>query len=147
MGTKRKESKVRLASDWYSLYTDGASKGNPGQAGAGIVIISPNGSIFKKCFYLGKKTNNEAEYHALILGLKEACKQGIKNLHIYLDSQLVVRQIQGDYKIKASHLRALYQEVKKLLNKFTYQIYHIKRENNKLADKLANYAIANKNGS
>jgi len=127
---------------FYSLYTDGASHGNPGESGAGIVLVAPDGSIIvQKSVYLGKKTNNEAEYLALIWGLKTACQHGIKKLYIYMDAQLVVNHLKGIYKVKAENLKALHHEVKELLRQFCYQIYHIKREKNKLADKLANLAI------
>jgi len=127
---------------WYCLYTDGASRGNPGKAGAGIVLVSPEGEvILKKSFFLGEKTNNEAEYLALWLGLKEACKRGIKNLYIFMDSQLVVNHLKGVYKLKAPHLMPIYNQIQQLLKRLSYQIHHIRREDNKLADKLANYAI------
>ncbi len=128
--------------NWYCLYTDGASRGNPGKAGAGIVLVSPEGKvILKKSFFLGEKTNNEAEYLALWLGLKEVCKRGIKNLYIHVDSQLVANQLKGVYKLKASHLKPIYDQIRQLLKHLSYQVYHIRREDNKLADKLANYAI------
>jgi len=126
---------------FYSLYTDGASHGNPGESGAGIVLVAPDGKIIvQKSVYLGKKTNNEAEYLALIWGLKTACQYGIKRLYIFMDAQLVVNHLKGIYKVKAENLKALHHEVKRLLQQFHYKIYHIKREKNKLADKLANLA-------
>ena len=133
---------AKQKNSWYCLYTDGASRGNPGKAGAGIVLVSPKGEvILKKSFFLGEKTNNEAEYLALWLGLKEACKQGIKNLYIFMDSQLVVNHLKGIYKLKAPHLMPIYNQIQQLLKRLSYQIHHIRREDNKLADKLANYAI------
>ena len=129
--------------DNYSLYTDGASRGNPGHSGAGIVIIDSKDKIIcKEAIYLGIKTNNEAEYLALILGLKEVHKHYLKRVHIFLDSQLVVNQIKGAYRVKASHLKPLYSKVEKLLKKIPeYDIFYIGREQNKLADKLANQGI------
>jgi len=131
-----------LKNSFYTLYTDGASRGNPGRAGAGIVILAPDGDvILQKGIYLGEKTNNEAEYLALLLGLKEACKLGIKDLYIYIDSQLVVNHLKGIYKLRAKHLKPLYEKTKQALSRFSYQISHISRDKNKLADKLANLAI------
>jgi len=131
-----------LKNSLYALYTDGASRGNPGKAGAGIVILAPNGNIIlQKGIYLGEKTNNEAEYLALLLGLKEAYRLGIKDLFIYTDSQLIVNQMKGIYKLRAEHLKPLYEKVKQALSHFSYKILHINREKNKLADKLANLAI------
>lgn len=131
-----------LKNNFYTLYTDGASRGNPGRAGAGIVILAPDGNILlQKGVYLGEKTNNEAEYLALLLGLKEACRLGIKNLSIYIDSQLVVNHLKGIYKLRAEHLKPLYKKAKQMLSCFSYKISHINREKNKLADKLANQAI------
>jgi predicted nucleic acid-binding Zn-ribbon protein/ribonuclease HI len=127
----------------YSLYADGASRGNPGKAGAGIVILDPDGKVIsKKSIYLGEKTNNEAEYMGLIFGLKEACQYGIKELHILIDTQLVVNHLKGVYKVRANHLKTHYNEAKKLLEHFSsYEVFHIKRGQNQLADKLANLAI------
>lgn len=129
--------------DCYSLYTDGASRGNPGHSGAGIVIIDPKGRIIcKKAIYLGIKTNNEAEYLALILGLKEACRYYLKEVYIFLDSNLVVSQIKGTYRVRAAHLKPLYLKAKQLLKRIPkYDIFYIKREQNKLADRLANQGI------
>ncbi len=129
--------------DSYFLYTDGASRGNPGHSGAGIVIIDPKGKIVcKKAIYLGIKTNNEAEYLALISGLKEVGKRYLKEVRIFLDSNLVVSQIKGTYRLKAPHLKPLYLKAKQLLKKIPkYDIFYIRREQNKLADRLANQGI------
>ena len=127
----------------FQLFTDGASRGNPGHAGAGIVLRGPDGGIVcceKK--FLGTCTNNEAEYRALNIGLETALKEKYRNLKIYLDSELVVRQLEGIYKIKNTRLSELSKESKRLLSFLdSYSIQHIPREKNSAADKLANEAI------
>ncbi len=125
------------------MYTDGASRGNPGQAGAGAVILDDEGQeLLTVAEYLGTCTNNVAEYQALILGLTEAVALGGKNISIFLDSQLIVRQVQGIYKVKNQTLQPLFAQVKKLLAQFdSYKIAHIARELNKRADELANRGI------
>ncbi len=85
----------------WSLYTDGASRGNPGPAGAGAVLVNPRGEVqVQLTEYLGKTTNNVAEYRALLLGLRAAHDQGVKKLQIYSDSELLVRQINGSYRVR-----------------------------------------------
>jgi len=127
----------------YSLYTDGASRGNPGHAGAGVVIIDPKGKVIcKRAVYLGKKTNNEAEYLALILGLNEVCRRCLKEICIFLDSNLIVNQIKGVFSVKAPNLIPLHLKVRQLLRKVPkYDIFYIRREKNRLADRLANLGI------
>ena len=127
-----------------SLYVDGGARGNPGPAGAGGVLFdSADKKIgeFKK--YLGDElTNNQAEYQGLILGLKLAQKNKIKKLSIFMDSELIVKQIKGEYRVKNEGLKPLFEKAKKLLVKFSdYNINHIVRERNKLADALVNEAI------
>ncbi|MCB1214810.1 MAG: ribonuclease HI family protein [Deltaproteobacteria bacterium] len=126
-----------------SLYADGGSRGNPGPAGAGACLLDETGQILGQAkAYLGEKTNNIAEYQALILGLKRAQDFPVKKLKIFMDSQLVVKQIQGVYRVKQDHLIPLYQEALKLLDRFpSFEIYHIPREKNQIADRLANQAM------
>ncbi len=125
------------------LYTDGAARGNPGPAGAGAVIISPDGHIVAKIGkFLGESTNNVAEYMGLILGLRRAKAMGIKELDVFSDSELLVRQLAGDYAVKAEHLRPLHDEARSLLKGFsTIQVRHIPREENEQADAMSNRAI------
>jgi len=126
-----------------SLYTDGASRGNPGESGAGIILKDADGVILKKAGkYLGEGTNNRAEYEALILGLTLACDAGIKKLNVYLDSELVARQVKGEYRVKNSAIKPLYQKVLTLMKNFDkINIVNIPRELNWEADALANEAI------
>jgi ribonuclease HI len=125
------------------LYTDGAARGNPGPAGAGAVIISPDGHVVAKIGkFLGDSTNNVAEYMGLILGLKRAKAMGIKELEVFADSELLVRQLSGEYAVKAEHLRPLHDEAKGLLRAFTWiEVKHIPREENAQADLMSNRAI------
>ncbi|HQD36385.1 MAG TPA: ribonuclease HI family protein [Thermodesulfovibrio thiophilus] len=122
------------------IYCDGASRGNPGDAGIGCLIILDNKKI-EISEYIGKTTNNVAEYTALIRGLEEALKERAEEIEIISDSELLVRQINGIYKVKNTKLIPLYERVKELLNKFKkYQIFHVYRENNFIADSLAKEA-------
>ena len=125
------------------LYTDGAARGNPGPAGAGAVIVSPAGHIMAKVGkFLGDSTNNVAEYTGLLIGLKRAKAMGIKELDVFSDSELMVKQLQGDYAVKAEHLRPLYDEVRALLKGFSdVHLAHIPREQNAAADEMSNRAI------
>ena len=125
------------------LYTDGAARGNPGPAGAGAVIVSPDGHIVAKIGkFLGESTNNVAEYMGLILGLKRAKAMGIKELDVFADSELLVKQLSGDYAVKAEHLKPLHDEAQALLKAFTeIQVRHIPREENTAADAMSNRAI------
>ena len=127
------------------LYTDGASRGNPGPAGAGAVILDETGhELLTEAEYLGTCTNNAAEYQALILGLQSARDLGCARLHVFLDSELIVRQVTGKYKVKNATLKPLFVQVQKLLKEFQgYTIAHVPREENKRADQLANQGIDN----
>jgi len=132
-----------MASPVVNLYTDGACRGNPGQGGAGAVLVDETGEIVATVRHsLGHCTNNIAEYKALIFGLEEALKKRYGRLNIFLDSELLVNQIKGSYKVKNENLKILMSEVKKLLSYFdSYKVEHIDRSQNHMADKLANEAI------
>jgi len=127
----------------YQLYSDGACRGNPGEGGAGAVIMDTDGNvIWEGREYLGLCTNNIAEYKALILGLKGALAQGLKKLDVYLDSELLARQINGSYRVKNENLKVLMQDVRSLLSSFDFvQVKHVLRCHNARADRLANLAI------
>jgi ribonuclease HI len=125
------------------LYIDGASRGNPGRAGAGIWITSGEGEkISEVSRYLGHKTNNEAEYWALLLGLREAKRLRGDRIKIFTDSQLVERQIKGVYRVKDLNLKTLHGRVIQNLKAFSScEIESVPREENEEADRLANQAI------
>lgn len=125
------------------LYTDGAARGNPGPAGLGIVIEDDQGTRLRGLKqYIGRATNNEAEYQALIEGLKEAATWKPDRLEVYLDSKLVVEQINGSYRVRKPELQPLYARVKELLGGFDeVVISHVEREKNRGADALANIAL------
>lgn len=126
----------------YVLNFDGCSKGNPGPAGIGAVICKSNEEIWGSCQYIGKKTNNQSEYSALILGLKEALSRDIKQLQVYGDSLLVINQIKGIYKVNNKLLQELYKEAIELVAKFEYiEFTHVYRQFNKRADQLSNLGL------
>jgi ribonuclease HI len=131
---------------FWSLHTDGASRGNPGPAGAGFILRDPGGEVrAQEGRYLGVATNNVAEYRGLLLGLQAAQKRGILRLRIFSDSELLVRQLNGSYRVKSPHLLPLWQEAQKELQKFqAHDIRHVPRELNAGADALANQAIDRK---
>lgn len=130
------------------LYIDGSSRGNPGEAGCGFVIYCDGKKILKRSIYLGVKTNNEAEYLGLIEALKAAWKTGCEEIIVYSDSELLVKQINGLYKVRASNLKPLRDEAVSLLKNFKrWQIIHISREKNFETDFLAkNVSKEGKNG-
>ena len=131
------------------LFTDGASRGNPGLAGAGAVLFAENGEeIAANSVYLGNCTNNVAEYKALIIGLQEALLHGCTTLDLALDSELIVRQIQGRYKVKNEFLLPLFNEARTLLARLEgWSITHVPRAQNARADQLANQGIDQRNDS
>lgn len=133
----------------WSLYCDGASRGNPGQAGAGAVLVDASGEIKGQYGeYLGQATNNVAEYRALILGMKMARNLGVKKIQVFADSELLVRQLKGQYRVRAPHLLPLYDAARRASQDFeSFAISHVPREMNSLADRLANAAIDQKTGA
>ncbi|MCD5397844.1 ribonuclease HI family protein [candidate division NPL-UPA2 bacterium] len=126
------------------IYVDGASRGNPGRAGVGVIVYDERKNIPPKRIkqYLGKTTNNVAEYIALIYGLQEGLICQAKYLTIYTDSELIVKQLDGSYRIKNELLKIFFKQVEHLRQGFKeVKIKHINREGNQEADKLANQAI------
>ena len=125
------------------LYSDGGSRGNPGKAAIGAVLLSEDNTVIEKiCEFIGVTTNNVAEYTALIKGVERALFYGVKKLHIFVDSELIVKQVKGWYKVKNHKLIPLHRELKTLLEKFEKtEINHIARELNTEADRLVNKAL------
>lgn len=130
----------------WRLFIDGASRGNPGPAGAGIVIKKENTVVQEEGYHLGVKTNNQAEYYALLLGiwLVKKLMHADDQLIITSDSQLLVRQLQGLYKVKDAELHKLFTVAKQLLTGVSCQVRHVLREQNKEADAMANKGIETK---
>lgn len=131
-----------------TIFTDGGSRGNPGPAASGFVLYDEAKNILHaEGVYLGETTNNVAEYTAVVLALEKAKEIGATHLNIQMDSELIVRQMTGIYKIKQPHIQELAGKVFRLLNNFThYNFGHVRREFNKVADKLVNQALdAHKN--
>jgi ribonuclease HI len=122
-------------------WVDGASSGNPGPSGAGVVIKKGGKEIGKWSQYLGKATNNVAEYQGLILALEKALEMGITSIIVHTDSELMHRQMTGRYKVRTPHIAELYGKVQSLKYRFDFfKIVHVPREQNKEADKLARAA-------
>jgi ribonuclease HI len=128
------------------LYVDGSCSGNPGEGGAGVVIKDEQGGIVSRIKrYLGSVTNNIAEYQALIAGLQEAQRLGMKEVEVYLDSELVVNQVNGVYRVRDAKLKTLEGEVRRRLGHFAHWVVrYIPREENREADRLAREAVKDK---
>ncbi len=126
-----------------SIYSDGGARGNPGPAGIGAVIYDKNKKeIATVSRFIGKVTNNQAEYEALIAALKKAKDLKLKDLKVYLDSELIVKQINREYKVKDKDLALLFVKVHNLCLSFDkISFFHVRREENKRADQLANEAM------
>lgn len=127
------------------LFCDGGARGNPGPAGAGAVLYDDAGNVLdRRGEYLGRATNNTAEYRGVLLGLELARRHGLREIRLRLDSELVVRQLTGQYRVRHPELLGLWDEVKRQLRAFTvWDVAHIPREQNAAADKLVNEAIDN----
>lgn len=122
-------------------WIDGASRGNPGEAGFGVVF-EHDGTNREIGGFLGETTNNVAEYAALVAALTYAAREGVEELALFSDSQLLVRQFEGAYRVKAAHLVPLFLKVVELRRRIPrLSVEHVRRENNKDADRLANRAI------
>lgn len=125
------------------LYGDGGSRGNPGPSASGYVLMTVDDEIVvEKGIFLGITTNNQAEYKSLIYGLETALKMGVEDLSVFMDSELVIRQVKGQYKVKNHDLKPLHQEVINLAGQFSKITFtHVLREFNKLADAQVNKAL------
>ncbi len=124
------------------VFVDGASKGNPGPAGAGVVIAAPQGDVLKELSLpIAHATNNVAEYTGLLEGLRAARKLGLERIEVRTDSQLLQRQLDGTYRVKNPTLRQLHARASGLIHRFERcRVRHIAREENRAADKLASAA-------
>jgi ribonuclease HI len=133
-------------SNKWLLYTDGASRRNPGPSGAGVYIVKNDESFFKQGFFLGTKTNNQAEYLALVLGLYYVKKHMASTDAVYImsDSELLIRQMKGEYRVKNKELKQLFDVSKTLLHNVKHSFCHIMREYNVDADELANHGVDSK---
>ncbi len=129
--------------DLIIVNVDGASRGNPGESGIGVAIFDKDSNLINEaCDYLGVATNNIAEYKALILGIKLSMEYNAKKILFKSDSELMVKQIKGEYKVKNTQLKLLFTEVQDLLKKLPdWKIMHVRREENSEADLLANKGI------
>jgi ribonuclease HI len=132
----------------YRANIDGGSRGNPGPASYGVVIRDPRGQVVAKLKkYIGRSTNNVAEYYGLIAALDYAQQHGIRALHVQSDSELLVRQMRGQYKVKSPELRPLFERARKMAQTFaSFKIEHVYREQNAEADALANEALDETSG-
>lgn len=127
-----------------NAFTDGAARGNPGESGIGIIFKDEHGATLATLSgYIGEATNNVAEYQALLACLKGVAKIECSRLVVHSDSELMVRQLRGEYKVKDPNLKALFLKVHQLLKKapFEFEIKHVRREQNREADELANIGI------
>ena len=125
------------------IFIDGGARGNPGPAGIGVVILDQSGKRIKEVAkYIGETTNNIAEYNALLYGLEEALILRADEITINMDSELVAKQLTGDYRVKDLNIRPLFERALNMLKSFkNFEVRHIDRSKNKEADKLVNKAI------
>jgi len=145
MSNYKNEEQIQGQPEEYSLYFDGACKGNPGPAGAGYVLYQGSREVSYKYEFVGtNETNNVAEYHALVLGLKQSLSYGVRNLIVYGDSLLVINQVTGKFKVNSHKLNKYYEFAVELSKQFeSVRFQHIPREKNKRADELANLSLRN----
>ena len=134
---------IKKEADLIVVNVDGASRGNPGESGIGVAIFDKDSNLISEaCDYLGVATNNIAEYRALILGIKLSTEYNAKRTLFKSDSELMVKQIKGEYKVKNAQLKLLFAEAQSLLKKLpNWKIMHVSRDENKEADLLANKGV------
>ena len=132
-----------MAEDRWVVYSDGASRGNPGPAAIGAAVFDAAGrEVHAVSRRIGRATNNEAEYRAAIAGLEAALALGARDVELVMDSELVVRQLNMRYKVRNPALRRLFGRIKDLQWRFaSFQVRHVRREENRRADELANLAF------
>jgi ribonuclease HI len=145
-GDAEPERKVVAA---HQANVDGGSRGNPGPASYGVVVRDPRGEIVARLKkYIGNNTNNVAEYFGLIAALDYAQNHGVRALRVESDSELMVKQMRGQYKVKSEELKPLFERAKKMSQTFeSFRISHVYREQNKEADALVNQALDETSGS
>jgi ribonuclease HI len=126
-----------------AVYTDGGARGNPGPAAAGGVILAQDGTLVEELSeFLGVATNNVAEYQALAMTLRRAKELGFEQVTVHMDSELIVRQLNGIYRVKDPKMLELYAQVRKLLREFSdWKVVHVPRAENKHADELVNAVL------
>jgi ribonuclease HI len=126
-----------------TLFADGGSRGNPGPAASAAILFGPAGETIEEIgSFLGVTTNNVAEWTALVLGLEAAIRRGIRRLEVRLDSELVVRQLRGEYRVKHAGLQPLYRRGVALLKHFDHvDVRHVARKENAAADRLVNHVL------
>ncbi len=131
------------SSGWTIAYTDGGSRGNPGPSGYGVVLQAENGTTLAELGdFLGMRTNNVAEYSGLLAALEYALAHGVRRLRVISDSELMVKQMRGQYRVQSPELRPLFEEAKRRAARLEgFQIEHVLRGKNKRADELANQAM------
>jgi ribonuclease HI len=129
--------------NYVTAYIDGGARGNPGPAGYGVVLKDSEGeNVAELSRYLGHRTNNYAEYCALLAALEHAIEKGMPALRVVSDSELMVKQMQGEYKVRSPELRELYERARALVRRLaSFRIEHVRREKNRDADRLANLAM------
>jgi len=137
------QSEPPSGGEWHVAHCDGGSRGNPGPAGYGAVIEDPRGHVAARLSeYLGKQTNNYAEYHGLLAVLAWALENGVKRLRVVSDSELMVKQMKGQYKVASPSLRPLWEEAKRRAARLErFEMRHTLRGGNQEADRLANDAM------
>lgn len=138
-----REPPARETQSVLHLHVDGASRGNPGEAGFGVHVTTTSGAEVASLYgYLGRATNNVAEYQALLHGLRFALSRAAREVAVFSDSELLVRQLEGRYRVKHPGLQPLHREARELLARFERaRVSHVPRERNREADALANRAV------
>lgn len=133
---------VGMKYDHIKVYTDGGSRGNPGPAASGIVLLTPEDELIEEFgVYLGETTNNQAEARAVLFAIEAALKHGVKKIDFYMDSMLVCKQLLGEYKIKNEALKPIYEDIWDRVKDLEVTYTHVYREFNKAADAQVNIAI------
>ena len=136
-------SEVDLPATGAVAYSDGASRGNPGDAAVGVYVVDADGrELCAEGFRIGRATNNAAEYRGAIAALERALSLGVRVLELRMDSELVVKQVQGTYRVKDAALAELKRELDRLIRRLDeFRIRHVPREANRVTDRLANDAL------